>query len=170
MVLNRKPLEFKKNSKKNDIQKIKKDSIKLSKKSKVLKGKSLVGRTYKVNDNDLPHKNEGSGKIVDLAVIESNGKHIGGVRVTTKNGKNAFSFKTKHNLYKGYKTFLETKFSNNDDIVSDDKRLHENPWKYNLTVDNIKEVREKIYYHSRQANENREKRDKLKLRNKKSRH
>ena len=91
-------------------QKIKKDGVKPSKKSKVLKEKSLVGRTYKVNDNDLPHKNDGSRKVVDLAVIESNGKHIGGVRVTTRNGKNAFSFKTKHNLYKGYKTFLETKF------------------------------------------------------------
>ena len=138
--------------------------------SKKVISKSYVGRTYKVKDDDLPHKDKGSGKIVDIAIVESNGNFLGGVRTTTKKTKNAQPFKSKHRLYKGFKTFLETKFYNNDDIMANDTRLKENPWKNNLSRDNINEIREKIYFHSRQAVENRKKRDMLKSRDKKSRH
>lgn len=130
---------------------------------------SYVGRTYKVKDNDLPHKDKGSNKIVDIAVIEENGKRIGGVRTTTRDTKNTKSFKPKHKIYKSYKTFLETKFHNGDDLNVEDKRLKENPWDYNLSYENLNNVRNTLYSHSRQSIENVKQRDRLKL-NKKSRH
>ena len=130
---------------------------------------SYVGRTYKVNDNDLPHKDKGSNKIVNIAVIEENGKRIGGVRTTTRETKNTKSFNPNHKLYKGYKTFLETKFHNGDDLNVEDKRLKENPWIYNLSHKNLINVRNTLYHHSRQSIENVKQRDELKL-NKKSRH
>ena len=137
----------------------------------VLRNKnSYVGRTYRVKDNDLPHKNAGSGKIVDIAIVEENGINLGGVRTTTKKTKNTRPFHSKHLLYKGYKTFLETKFHNGDDITAYDKRLKENPWKYNLSSENVYEVRNNLYYHSQQAIENRKKKDELHNSNKKSRH
>ena len=124
-------------------------------KNKVIKNKnSYVGRTYKMNDDDLPHDNEGSGKVVNFAVIEENGKRLGGVRTTTKNTLNAKPFRTKHRLYKGYKTFLETQFHNGDDIIADDERLKENPWLNNLTRDNLNEIKETLYISSRQSKTN----------------
>ncbi len=138
--------------------------------NKPIKNKnSYIGRTYKVKDNDLPHKDKGSNKIVDIAVIEENGKRLGGVRTTTQVTKNTESFKPKHRLYKGYKTFLETKFHNGDDLNVDDKRLKENPWINNLSYENLNNVRRTLYFHSRQSTENVKKRDKLNG-TKKSRH
>lgn len=129
---------------------------------------SYVGRTYKVMDNDLPHKNKGSNKVVDIAVIEENGKRIGGIRTTTKETKNTKPFQPRHKLYKGYKTFLETKFHNGDDLNVEDKRLKENPWTFNLSYENLNNARNTLYFHSKQAVENIKQRDRLKL-NKKSR-
>lgn len=131
---------------------------------------SYVGRTYKVNDNDLPHNNLDSNKTVDLLIIEENGKNLGGVRATKQKTKNTRAIKTKHRLYKGYKTFLEIEFYDGTDITANDKRLQENPWKNNLSEQNVEEIREELYHHSRQAVTNRANRDKLKSnRHKKSR-
>lgn len=123
---------------------------------------SYIGRTYKIRDNDLPHKNKDSGKIVDIAVVEQNGKNIGAVRATTKKNKNSKSFKPKHILYKRYKTFLEIRFSNGDLLNVDDARLHENPWKYDLSTPQITNIWDTLYTHSRQNAENKTKRDYLK--------
>lgn len=140
-------------------------------KNKVIKNKkSYVGRTYKVQDNDLPHKNENSNKTVNFAVVEENGKFLGGIRTTTQNTKNAHPFKNKHRLYKGFKTFFEIDFNDGSPIRADDERLKENPWLNNLTFENIDEIRNTIFEHSMQSTENKSKRDKLKTRNKKSRH
>lgn len=98
-----------------------------------------IGKTFRVNDDDLPHTNKGSGKIVNVGVIEQNIKgEMGVVRLTTQEGKNSRSFHGKHRLYKGFKTFFETEFQNKDAIISSDKRLKENPWINNLSQDNIK--------------------------------
>lgn len=141
-------------------------SIKFNK--PIINKNSYVGRTYKVNDNDLPHKDKDSNKIVNLAVIEENGKKVGGVRTTTKKGLNSTPFnKSKHILYKGYKNFLETNFQNGDIIRVDDKRLCENPWKYNLSYENVNEIKNKIYYNSHQSIENRKKRELFNFKNKK---
>jgi hypothetical protein len=132
--------------------------------------RSYIGRTYKVHDNDLPHKNAGSGKIVNVAIIVENGKRLGGVRTTTCETKSAKKFNTPHPLYKGYKTFFETTFQNGDYITAKDKRLMENVWQNNLSADNVTEIRRQIFEHSLQSKTNREKRNELKTWNKKSRH
>lgn len=142
-----------------------------NKKSHVIKNQnSYIGRTYKVNDNDLPHSNGNSNKIVNFAVIEENGENLGGVRTTTQETKNARPFRTGHRLYKGFKTFLEIEFDNGDLITADDKRLTKNPWVNNLSNENVNEVRNQIYLHSKQSGTNKFRRDKLKSLNKKSRH
>lgn len=128
---------------------------------------SYVGRTYKVKDDDLPHSNGNSNKIVNIAVIEENGKRIAGIRTTTQETKNTKPFKPKHKLYKGYKTFLETKFHNGDNLNVEDKRLKENPWTFNLSYENLKNARNTLYFHSRQSVENIKQRDILKSNKKK---
>lgn len=133
----------------------------------IINKNSYVGRTYKVSDNDLPHTNENSNKIVNFAVIEENGKKVGGVRTTTKKTKNATPFIPRHRVYKGYKSFLVTKFQNGDTIVVDDKRLEENPWKNNLSYENVNNVRNRLYFHSKQSVQNRKNRDSLKVNKKK---
>ncbi len=120
--------------------------------------KNYIGRTFKVNDDDLPHKNKGSGKIVNVAPIEQNNKgELAVVRLTTGHGKNARPFKNNHHYYKGYKTFVETEFYNKEIITPFDNRLKENPWKYDLSNKNINEIRQNVYYNSRQSKSNREK-------------
>lgn len=134
--------------------------------SKVIKNpKSYVGRTYKINDDDLPHTNKDSGKIVNVAAIEQNEKgEIVVSRLTTQETKNAKKFKSKHRLYKGYKTFAETQFQNKDYITPSDSRLEENPWINNLTRDNLNEMRKTIYLQSKQAQSNVKKVNKWKKR------
>lgn len=132
---------------------------------------SYVGRTYKVNDNDLPHDNKDPNKTVNLLIIEENGKHLGGVRTSTQRTRNTRAIIPRHRVYKRYKTFLEIEFYDGTDITANDKRLQENPWKNNLSEQNVEEIREELYHHSRQAVTNRANRDKLKSnRHKKSRH
>lgn len=130
---------------------------------------SYVGRSYRVNDNDLPHNNADSNKIVNLAVVEENGRRIAGVRTTSKDTPNAHPLKTKHPLYKGVKTFLLVKFNDGSPITADDKRLKENQWDNNLSAENVNEVRNVLYSHSKQAGDNRAKRNQLLHGNKKSR-
>lgn len=140
-------------------------------KRKVVRNKnSYVGRTYKVNDNNLPHDDKNAFKDVNLAIIEENGKFLGGVRATKQNTKNARPFKSRHRLYKGFKTFFEIDFNDGSPIKADDERLQENPWVYNLTYENIDEIKNIIFEHSLQSTANKKNRDKLKTRNKKSRH
>jgi hypothetical protein len=137
----------------------------------VIKSNGYIGRTYRVSDNDLPHNDNDSNKIVNLAIIEANGKRLGGVRTTTQKGKNSKEFSPKHKLYKSYKTFFETKFQNGDDITVDSGKIFENPWKNNLSNKQVENIRKEIYYHSRQSVDNRKKRDELYfINNKKSRH
>jgi hypothetical protein len=127
--------------------------------NKPIKNKnSYVGRTYRMQDDDLPHNNQGSGKIVNVAVVDEN-RHgeMAVVRLSTKNTQNAKKFKTQHRLYKGYKTFVEIQFKNNDSIKPSDKRLKENPWLNNLTRDNLNEMRDTLYNKSKQAKTNKEK-------------
>lgn len=130
---------------------------------------SYVGRSYRVNDNDLPHNNADSNKVVNLLVVEENGKRVGGVRGTTQKTPNAHSFHSKHPLYKGVRTFLETEFNDGTPIMADDKRLKENQWDNNLSVENLHEIKDVLYRKSKQAKENRAKRNKLLHGNKKSR-
>ena len=137
---------------------------------RIKKQNSYVGRTYSVKDNDLPHKNAGSNKLVDIAVIEEKGKNIGAVRTTTKKTKNSMPFVPKHKLYLRHKNFLETEFYNGDVLNVDDLRLKENPWKNNLSRQQVENVRSSLYLHSRQSAENIKKRDALKFGIKKSRH
>lgn len=130
---------------------------------------SYVGRTYRVNDNDLPHNNADSNKVVNLLVVEENEKCVGGVRGTTQDTPIARPFKSKHPLYKGFKTFFETEFNDGTPIMADDKRLKENQWKNNLSVENLHEIKDVLYHKSKQAKENRTKRNKLLHSDKKSR-
>lgn len=130
----------------------------------IKKQKSYIGRTYKVNDNDLPHKNKNSNKIVNIAIIEENGKKVAGVRMSKQKTPNTHSFQPNHHLYKGYKSFLEIKFNDGTQITIDSKKLKENPWKNDLTETQVDNVRNTLYLHSRQAVQNRKNRDELKKR------
>lgn len=137
-------------------------------KKKQVKKKTYIGGTFKVSDNDLPHTNTGTNKIVNLAIIDENNlKELAGVRLTTQESKNAIRFKTKHKLYKGYKTFLITEFQDRTPIKANDKRLKENPWHNDLSVANIKEIEDKIYNHSKQSSDNNKKLSEFKNRQKK---
>lgn len=148
-----------KKNQKSNIELVKRIKGKTSSK----KNRSYIGRTYMCSDNDLPHKNQNSNKIVNLAIIEENAsKELAGVRLTTQETKNAVPFDNKHRLYKGYKTFLITKFQNGTSIKANDKRIKENPWINNLTKQNIQEIKSRIYKHCVQAPENRKLRDNFK--------
>ncbi|MGN1227837.1 MAG: hypothetical protein ACI4TX_04255, partial [Christensenellales bacterium] len=43
-------------------------------KPKKHKNISNIGKTFKCNDNDLPHKNKDSNKIVNIAILDENKK------------------------------------------------------------------------------------------------
>lgn len=131
---------------------------------------NYIGRTYRVNDDDLPHNNKGSGKVVNIAIVEEYGDNLGAVRMTKQKTKNTKSFIPEHKLYKGYKTFLVVKFSNGDNLKLSDSRLSENPWKNNLSQQQVDNVRDRLYGHSRQSSYNIEQLNHLKSLHKKSRH
>lgn len=130
-----------------------------NKQKSIINKNSYVGRTYRVNDNDLPHTDEDTDKIVNFIAIEENGQRLGGVRTTTKNTR---SFIPKHRLYNRYRTFLEIHFQDGSPIKADDIRLQENPWKNNLNNEQIENVQNELYNHSKQSSEIRRKRDELK--------
>lgn len=114
----------------------------------------------------MPHKNSDSNKIVNIAIIdENNRKEFAGVRLTTRQSVNAIPFNSGHRLYKGYKTFLITEFQDGSPIKAGDKRISENPWIYNLSNSNLSEIKDKIFHHSKQSLDNRQKH--LKWKNKK---
>ena len=123
---------------------------------------SHIGKTFKMSDNDLPHKNADSNKIVNLAVIEENGDRVGGVRMTTRNNQVGSRFKSNHPIYKGYKHFLETKFNDGSNITASDKRLKQNSTKNNLSQENINEVKAVIYTKAKQKQRNVKIREELK--------
>ena len=116
-----------------------------------------LGRTYCCLDDDLPHTNKDSNKIVNVAVIDMNkNKDLAIVRLTTQESKNAEPFNPKHKLYKGFKTFIEITFQDKSKINASDKRLKENPWKNDLTKSNIEQIRNKNLHKCIQAQRNRE--------------
>ncbi|MGN1228001.1 MAG: hypothetical protein ACI4TX_05110, partial [Christensenellales bacterium] len=64
--------------------------------------------------------------------------------------------------YKGYKTFLITEFQDGSPIKENDKRIKENPWVNNLSQANIDEINDKIFNHSKQSLDNKQRYDKWK--------
>lgn len=148
----------KRKSVKSNVEKIR--NVKPKKKVRI----SNIGKTFKCSDNDLPHKDKDSNKIVNIAILDENKKQeLAGVRLTTKETSNAIPFKvSKHKLYKGYKTFLITEFQDGSPIKEKDTRISENPWRNNLSKANMEEINNKIYYHSKQSLDNRQKHTKWK--------
>lgn len=132
--------------------------------------KTKVGRTVKTKDEYLPiEKGKGKSTPKDkrwIAVIAVNDKgELAVVRLTTEKQSNTTKLKgyKKGNGQTTYfKHFVEIKDNQGKPIRIDGVRFIENPKKYDLNDEQVKQVQDKVLNHSKPSSENRKKISKLK--------
>lgn len=136
------------------------------------KGKSKgtpLGRTIKTKDEHLPIVKNKVEKLKEerwIAVIEKNDKEeLAVVRLTTQKQANT----SKLNGYKKgnkketyYKHFVEVTDNKGNPIKIDGIRFIENGKQYDLTIDQVNAIQNKVYGHVKQAKQNNDKIKKLK--------
>lgn len=136
-----------------------------------MKGKKTkIGRTVKTKDEYLPiEKGKGKSTPKDkrwIAVIAVNDKgELAVVRLTTEKQSNTTKLKgyKKGNGQTTYfKHFVEIKDNQGKPIRIDGVRFIENPKKYDLSDEQVKQVQDKVLNHSKPSSENRKKISKLK--------
>lgn len=134
------------------------------------KQKTKVGRTVKTKDEYLPiEKGKGKSTPKDkrwIAVIAVNDKgELAVVRLTTEKQANTTKLKgyKKGNGQTTYfKHFVEINDNQGKPIRIDGVRFIENPKKYDLNDEQVKQVQDKVLNHSKPSSENRKKISKLK--------
>lgn len=132
--------------------------------------KTKIGRTVKTKDEYLPiEKGKGKSTPKDkrwIAVIAVNDKgELAVVRLTTEKQSNTTKLKgyKKGNGQTTYfKHFVEIKDNQGKPIRIDGVRFIENPKKYDLNDEQVKQVQDKVLNHSKPSSENRKKISKLK--------
>ena len=129
-----------------------------------------VGRTVKTKDEYLPTGKRGKpNKPKDkrwIAVIELNAAgELAVVKLTTEEQANTTKLKGyKHGNGKTtyFKHFVEIEDNEGNPIKVDGVKFVENPKKYDLTGEQVEQVKDKVLNHSKMTTENRKKINKLK--------
>ena len=132
------------------------------------------GRTLKTQDKYLQIKKNKSKELKKerwVAVVDSNASdEIAVVRLTTKKQPNTTelpTYKKGNKKATFFKHFLEIDDASGDPIKVDGVKFKENPMEYDLNDCEIKQVKDKLLKHTKQAQTNKEALETLKNRNKK---
>lgn len=133
------------------------------------------GRTVKTKDKFLPVEKKGkSTKPKDkrfVAVIDSNSDNeLAIVRLTTREQENTTAlptYKKGNKKETRFKHFVEISDNEGKPIKIDGIKFIENNKEYDLSVGELKKIRETVFKHSKQATKNKTQIDKLKNRIKK---
>lgn len=128
-----------------------------------------IGRTIKTKDEHLPIVQNKVEKLKDerwIAVIEKNDQNeLAVVRLTTQKQNNTSKlkgYKKGNGKETYYKHFVEVTDNNGNPIKVDGVRFIENGKQYDLTIEQVKAVKNKVYGHVKQAKQNNDKVKKLK--------
>ena len=140
------------------------------------KKKSIpIGRTIRTKDEYLPYSEKDVQELKDkrwVAVIDKNtNEELAIVRLTKEKQPNTTFLHTSKNNGKEvetrFKHFVETEDNEGNAIRVDGKKFIENLQKYDLKATEVKKVRDKVLYHSKQSTENKRKIEELKNKGKK---
>lgn len=133
-----------------------------------------IGRTLKTKDKYLPYDPKKVRELKNrrwVAVIDKNtDEELAVVRLTDERQPNTTRLPTykKGNRKDTYfKHFVETEDSEGNAIRVDGKKFIENPARYDLSKDEVKEIQNKVYHRVKQSQANNMKIKRLKSRDKK---